>query len=253
MSSTGERTLRVLEYLAKEGRSSLSKIASDLQLNPATAHRLVNTLVRAGYASQDSVSRAYGPSTKLLELGNYVLDRIDMRRVVHPYLEQLAAASGETVHLAMLHDLEIVYVDKVDGRQAVTMTSRIGSRSHCHSTSLGKVLLADQSETEWRRYVAVVGLSKRTANTITEQREFERALAATREMGYAVDDAENEEGIRCVGAPVRDHTGRVVAAMSVSGWTLSVTPKRARELTPVVIAYACQASRALGNGGPEPD
>jgi IclR family acetate operon transcriptional repressor len=247
MSATGHRTLRVLEYLAKEGGSSLGKIASDLELNKATAHRLVNTLVRAGYASQDPDTRIYGPSTKILELGSQVLDKIDMRRLVHPHLEALATLSGETVHLAVLDDLAIVYIDKVDGRQPVTMTSRIGSRDNCHSTSLGKVLLANRPETEWRRYVAEVGLPRRTASTITDLEEFERILMAAREKDYAVDDAENEEGIRCVASPVRDHTGEVVAAMSISGWTLSVTPKRARELTPVVIAHARQASRALGD------
>ena len=173
-------------------------------------------------------------------------NQIDIRRQIHPHLQALAKATIETAHLAVLEGLRIIYVDKVDGEQAVTMKSRVGDRGTCHSTSLGKVLLAHRPESEWRRYVREFGLTKRTANTITDAAAFYAALEAVRRHGHAIDDVENEDGIRCVAAPVRDHTGAVIAAMSISGWTLSMTPERVIDCVPVVVTHAHKASLDLG-------
>lgn len=244
--------LKVLEYLAHEGTSSLGKLSSGLEFNKTTAHRFVTTLVKAGYARQDSTTRDYAPTTKLLELGNSVLDKIDVRHQVRPHLEALAKTTGETSHLAILEGLEIVYIDKVDGNQAVTMKSRVGVRSSCHSTALGKVLLAHQPKSEWQRYVAEIGLTKRTSNTVTDPALFEEVLEAVRETGYALDDIENEEGIRCLACPVYDHTGHVTAAMSISGWTVSMTPEQAQRSIPTVVKAAQKASTDLGYKGAAP-
>ncbi|MGH8872881.1 MAG: IclR family transcriptional regulator [Acidimicrobiia bacterium] len=246
MTATGERTLKVLEYLAQQGASSLRKLAADLELNKATAHRFVTALVKTGYAHQDPTTRDYAPTTKLLELGNSVLDKIDVRRQVRPHLENLAHTTGETAHLAVLEGLEIVYIDKVDGNQAVTMKSRVGARASCHSTALGKTLLAHQPRSEWQRYVSEVGLPQRTPRTVTDPARFEKMLEAVREAGYALDDIENEEGIRCVACPVFDHTGEVAAAMSISGWTVSMTPERAHGWIPSLLETAHDASLGLG-------
>ncbi len=246
MSQSALRTLRLLEYLAVAGPSSLTSIAGQLHLNKSTAHRFVKTLVETGYAHQDPATRAYGLTTKVMELGAQVLRRIEVRKEVGPALQEMARLSGETSHLAILEDHEIVYVDKVEGAQAVQMASRIGSRGTCHSTALGKVLLSSRAEAEWAGYAAVTGLPRRTSRTITDPGRLAQELRRVRRAGYAIDDVENEEGIRCVAAPIRDHTGEVVAAMSVSGWTVSMTPARVRELVPVVQEQARKASLRLG-------
>ncbi len=207
---------------------------------------MLGALISSGYVQQNPETREYAPTMKILRLANGVLDRVDIRTRIRPHLESLASATAETAHLALLEGLQIVYLDKVDGRQAVTMQSRIGDRAPCHCTSLGKVLLAAQPEAEWRRYVREVSLARRTPNTVTDATTFYAMLSEVRRHGYAVDDVENEEGIRCVAAPVRDHTGSVVAAMSVSGWTVSMTPERTVECRPVVIAHALKASIDLG-------
>lgn len=247
MSQSAQRTLRLLEYLAESGPTRLSTVAEDLGLNKSTAHRFLSTLVRSGYAQQDPETRAYLLTPKLAGLGLQVLDQIDLRQAVRPHLEELARRSGEAAHLAVLDALEIVYLDKVEGSQAVNMVSRVGGRARAHSTALGKVLMASRSREEWDRYVEEGRLTPRTERTITHPDRFRDELERVRGQGYAVDDVENEQGIRCVAAPIRDHSGAVMAAMSISGWTVSMTPERVEELIPVVVGQAAHASAALGH------
>ena len=140
-----------------------------------------------------------------------------------------------------------MYVDKVEGDQAVAMASRVGSRVPCHSTALGKVLLAAQPEEIWARYALKHGLPRRTPRTITTEEGLVREPRRVREAGFALDDCENEEGIRCVAVPIRGADGVVAAAMSISGWTLSMTSERATELVPVMRAMGTKASNLLGH------
>ena len=247
MNQSALRTLRLLEYLGEAGPSSLTSIAESLQLNKSTAHRFVSTLVETGYARQDPRTRSYSLTTRVLELGALILKRIEIREEVRPFLEETARMTAETAHLAVLEGLEIVYVDKVEGAQAVQMASRIGLRGACHSTALGKVLLSARPEEEWDRYLAERDLTARTRHTIVDPGELFDELRRVRKQGHAVDNVENEEGIRCVAAPIRDHTGEVVAAMSVSGWTVSMTPARVRALVPVLKEQAARASGHLGS------
>ncbi|MGH2661883.1 MAG: IclR family transcriptional regulator [Actinomycetota bacterium] len=246
MSQSARRTMQLVEHLAEAGPSSLSSIASSLELNKTTAFRFVSALVEMGWAQQDPTTRVYGLGPRVLELGSMVLDRMEIRQEVRPHLERLAQLTSETAHLGVLDGLEMVYIDKVEGRQAVSMASRLGARGACHSTALGKVLLAARPGEEWARYVEDVGLIRRTHHTFVHAKRFREELERVRQRGYAIDNVENEDGIRCVAAPIRDHTGEVVAAMSVSGWTVSVTPERIPELIPLVTGQAASASAALG-------
>jgi len=251
-SQSARRTLRLLAYLAAAGPSSLSSVALALGVNKSTAHRFLSALVEEGWAGQIPTTREYVLTPRVLQVGSLVLDRMEVRSEARPHLEALSRETSETTHLGTLDGFEVAYVDKVEGHGAVKMASRIGGRGTCHSTSMGKVLLSSRPEEEWARYVDEVGLVRRTAKTFTEPQAFYEELRRIRRDGYAVDDVENEEGIRCLAAPIRDRDGAVVAAMSVSGWTLSMTPERIPELVPVVLGRAEGASRALGyepNGG----
>lgn len=246
MSQSALRAIRLLEYLAEHGPTGLLEIADNLELNKSTAHRFLASLVKSGYAEQDPKTKAYGLTLKVVALSAQILDRMEMRDQIRPHLEELAASTSEAAHLAVLDNLEIVYVDKVESGQAVSMASRIGGRGECHSTALGKILLAARPRSQWEQYVQEKGLRARTGRTITDPDRFFAEMAQIADRGYAIDDVENEEGIRCVAAPIRDHTGAVVAAMSVSGWTLSMTRKRLKTIAPVVTSYAEKASVALG-------
>jgi IclR family acetate operon transcriptional repressor len=247
MNQSTRRALQILEYLARTGPASLNSMARDLGLNKSTAHRFVNALIQEGYAQQDSVTRAYGPTMRLVELATEILQRLDIRTTVRPVLEDTAGTTSETVHLAILENDEIVYIDKVEGRQAMQMGSRVGRRGTCHSTALGKVLLASRPPHEWEDYINTRGLVARTPNTIVDPGRLRNELERVRERGHAIDNVENEEGIRCVAAPIRDHTGSVVAAISISGWTVSMTMRRVQDLVPIIVARSAEASRLLGS------
>lgn len=247
LNKSAIRAIELLEDLAVAGPSPLGEIARRLGWDKATTHRFVRTLVEAGYALQDPVSRRYWLSLRLLPLANAVLDAIDIRSELRPVLTELAALTGETVHLGTLEQDEVVYIDKVDGRQAIRMASRVGLRAPCHSSALGKALLAHGDPAEWPRIIEAKGLPRRTARTITNPVQFVAELERTRACGYAVDDVENEDGIRCIGAPIRDHDATIVAALSLSGWTLTMTSERVRdELPAVILEFAMKASERLG-------
>lgn len=243
-----QRALDVLELLAETGPARLTTIATRLELNKSTAHRFVATLVDAGYLQQDPDTRAYRLTMKMVGMAFKILDQIQIGNEVAPVLQQTARLTAQTVHLAILDHGEVVYIDKVEGGQSVVMASRIGGRSMAHTTAVGKILLAAQAESSWERYVAVHGLIRRTEATLRAPDEFFAELRRVKRQGHAVDAGENEEGIRCVAAPIRDHRDEVVAALSVSGWTMSMTEQRIESLIPVVREQAAKASAMLGAG-----
>jgi IclR family KDG regulon transcriptional repressor len=158
----------------------------------------------------------------------------------------LSAETGETIHLAYLDHNEVVYVDKIDGKSPVKMASRIGNRMPAYCTGLGKALLAFLPETEWQKYVEKVPLNIRTKNTITQKDALFEHLRMIRDRGYSIDNSENEEGIRCVALPVRDHKGRVIAAISIAGWVISMTPDRDDQLAKIGLKYSQLLSEKLG-------
>lgn len=245
-NQSAQRVLSMLEYLTENGQASLGDIAKSLGLNKSTAHRFATTLVQAGYARKDPGDHTYSATTKVVEIASQVMQRLEIHRVLRPTLDELANAVGATAHLGILDGYDLVYIDKVDGTSPIRMASRIGARGTCHSTALGKVLLASQPEAEWESYIRNRGLTRRTPRTITSRDELLAELGRVRRNGWAMDDVENEAGIRCIAGPVHDHLGQVVAAISVSDWTVSMTKQRAQQLVPVLLEHTTRASAMLG-------
>ncbi len=248
MNQSTLRALQLVELLAERGPTSLATIAARLALTKSTAHRFVTTLVQAGYVQQNDGDRTYRLTTRIVGIASKVLEQIEAGTEVAPILHETAELTAQTCHLAILEGAEVVYIAKVEGGQSVVMATRVGGRSCAHSTAVGKVLLAAEGPAAWQRYVVDPGLTRRTARTLCEPSELFEELEQVGRVGYAVDGEENEEGIRCVAAPVRDHADEVVAALSVSGWTLSMTDERVKELVPLVRGQAEKASRRLGAG-----
>ncbi|MGI9863118.1 IclR family transcriptional regulator [Moorella naiadis] len=242
-----EKGLKVLEALAAAGEGvGLSELSRRLGLNKSTVYRLLTTLKAYGYVEQEAATERYTLGLKVLDLSSSLLDRLDVRAVAHPYLKELAAASQEVAHMVIRNNGEAVYVDKVEGNRTIRMYSQIGHRVAMHSTAVGKAMLAFLPPEEVAKIIAGKGLPRFTPRTITTMAALEAELDRVRESGYAIDDSENEEGIRCVGAPIFDHRGRVVAALSISGPTLHVTPERVPELGQLVRQAGWEISRHLG-------
>ncbi len=240
-SQTLLRGLSVLECVAHMPRS-IPEIAEEAGVSYQTAHRIVSVLTEVRYLRQVD-NRLYGLGPKVVELGFAGYQQADVNQIAKPCLTKLAQATSDTVHLARLEDGEVIYLDKLQSRRPIEITSRIGGRKPAISTGVGKALLLDTPEDELRQ------LFRRDRHLmkakISEADWFER-MRVYRDGGYAYDLGEDERQIRCVAAPLRDATGRIVAAMSVSSTLEYMQQDRMEALIPVIKATAAEISRGLG-------
>ena len=246
-----ERGCSILDLLGRGKQTySIRELASELNLPKPTVHRMLTTFCRFGYVIQDEVSKEYRLGFRVVELGQAVLDRIDVRKEAEPCLHRLAGRVQETVHLAILDEHEIVYLEKVermDDPKGLRMASRIGMRIFAHCCAVGKVILAFLSDKDKTAIFSEMGLPRLTEKTIVEVKQLLEHLALVKQQGYAVDDEENEVGIRCVGAPVRNDRGKVIAGISISGPTVRMSLERIhRELKTEVMKTAAEVSSRLG-------
>jgi DNA-binding IclR family transcriptional regulator len=183
---------------------------------------------------------------KLWELGSMATTAVDWVDRVKPFLQQLTDRTGETTHLAVLSDGQVLYVDKVESPRSLRMPSQVGRRLPVHCTGIGKALIAFLPEEVLKGLVAKRGLQQFTPNTITDLPALAAELARVRERQYAVDDEEIEEGLVCIAAPVRDHTAHVVAAISIAGPSSRLRPDRVPDHAREVVSAANSMSTVLG-------
>ena len=248
---TIERISVILDILGQNPQGiSIRDLSSKVSLPKGTTHRLLSSLSYLGYVRQDPKTRNYLLGFKLVELGNILLGQLDLRKEAAPFLNDLAERVKETVHMVILDRNEVVYIDKVEGDHnpsGLRMASRIGLRNPAHSSAVGKVLISHLPDEELNQFFKGRGLAKRTENTITDTAQLKEHLKIVRNQGYAIDDEENEKGVRCVGAPIYNEAGNAVAAISVSGPAFRVTKKLVQEsLTKEVMETASKISQRLG-------
>lgn len=237
----------MLDALAAEGPDlSLGDISDKLRLHKSTAHRLIMVMERHKVIERNSATGRYRLGLKLFELGTRAVARLDLRERARPLLEQLVLETSETVHLCILDDAEMVYLDKVEPARSVRMASRVGRRNPAYCTAVGKAILAYLPDTQVEGIVRRHELKAVTANTITSFLDLKAELAAIRDQGYAVDNEEIEEGLRCVGCVVRDFSGGPVAAISVSAPSFRLTRQAVRNVAHRVMAAAHAISAELG-------
>lgn len=252
---TIERVSAILNLVGQDPQgTSIRKLSAQLDLPKGTVHRLLSSLSYVGYVRQDPASRNYFLGLKLLDLAGLAKSQLDLRKIAEPLLHGLADKSQETVHMVVWDHGEVVYIEKVEpplGTGGLRMASRVGSRNPAHSCAVGKILLSYLSEDELRDFFSAVGLAAKTPNTITDEAVLRKELQAVAAQGYAIDDEENEKGIRCVGAPVLGAAGKPVAAISVSGPAFRMTKKAIHDVRRAeVVETAAEISRRLGYRGP---
>jgi len=246
-SQTLLRGLDVLEAVAS-GATNLAMLSEVLGLNRSTTHRLATTLVERRYLSfVPRVGYALGP--KLLELGYQARGQMSLPRVAREHLEALASGTGDTVHLGILDGTRALYLDKIPGRRRVEISSRIGERQPLRSTGLGKALILEENEGRWRELYEAENRDGHRYDVslnawLKRMRDYSK-------LGYAFDLEENEDRIRCVAAPVRDATGKIVAAISVSSAAQYMADERMQSLVEDVRQAATHISRDLGWSEPQ--
>lgn len=214
MSQSLARALRILVSLG-DGDRSLDQLATELAVHKTTVLRLLRTLEAERFVRRDD-SHRYQLGSRLFALADTAQEQRLVRAVAGPHLRELNRRTGQTVHLAAYENGEVIYIDKLDSVQSVRMYSRIGVPAALHCTAVGKVLLAARPERERVALLAGLDYQRYTANTITDAESLRAELDRVRAQGWAQDHAEHEPFVNCIGAPVQDGHGRVVAAVSVS-------------------------------------
>lgn len=213
-----EKVCRVFDALRTETLMGVTAIAERTGLLPSDVHRIVRSLEHFGYIEQDPETRQYRLGLELLKLGYLVGERLQLRDVARAHLRRLAYTVRATANLAIfdVHDLEVIFVEQVDSPGELQIRMRIGKRVAAHATSVGKVLLAHLDPGMADQVIERHGMPRFTRRTITDPAQLRAELESVRKEGYAMDQGEGLEGAWCIGAPVRDHAGRVAAAISVS-------------------------------------
>ncbi|MGA0531353.1 IclR family transcriptional regulator [Hansschlegelia sp. KR7-227] len=242
-----ERALTLLELIAESNQDvGLNELAVQARLNASTCHHLLATLVQRGYVAK-APGRRYRPGSRMLSLGQASLKHVDLSQRAAPYLERINAATGETVHLAVLQSGELTTIAKRDARHAVRVDAgNLGKSDAAHATATGKAILAALPESEMRRIVEHRGLRAFTNGTITTFEALAAELETVRRDGFAMDREEFQPFVVCVGAPIRDFTGAVVGSISASTPTMRATEDHLALMRAEVIGATRQLSEELG-------
>lgn len=240
------RIFAIIELLAAHpGGMSLQQLAAESGLAKSTAHRLLASLIQLGYAVQDSFTTHYRLTLKMFELSSGIVNDLDVMGVARPHLDRLANRSGEAVHLVIRDGADIVYIYKAEAG-GMRMSSRVGMRSPMYCTGVGKAMLATLPYREVEQVWAQSRPKRLTEHTITTLPRLLEQLAQVRADGYAVDDEENELGIRCIALALPGPSGKAEAAFSISGLVPHMGPERLEQLAALALDTRGAILRDLG-------
>lgn len=194
----------------------LAELSEELGVHKSTAYRIAVTLCEEGFLRWNPYKGTYRLGLKILELGATLIHSLELITQARPYLEKMRSDLGDTIHLGVLDDGEVVYVDKIDGNRGIRLYSKVGFRVPCHCTALGKALLSGFTNEEVKTILRNKNLKRFTSNTIVSLPELLRNLEEVRKKGYALDLEEHESLVYCVSVPIKDYSGKNIAALSVT-------------------------------------
>jgi len=244
-----DRALRILDLFDEQSPEfKITEISEHMNLHKSTVHSLLKTLQLHGYITQNAENGKYKLGLKLVERGHSVVYGLDIRKIAKPYLIDLSMKTGQTTHLVILDGREGVYIDKVEGPLAVILYSRIGRRIPIHCSAVGKVLVSFKPKHEQKKILENYVFTSHTENTITNKNDFLQELQDVKQAGYALDNEENEPGVRCIAVPVRDHTGNVIAAISMSTLISRVGDEKLKDLIELLKQTSMDLSSQMGYG-----
>ena len=219
------KALQIIEVMAgNKAPMRLLDISKAVSISPSTVSRFLNTFKEMNYVNQDPLSLNYFPTMKFQMIANQVNSQLKIRNITHPFLQKISQKTGEFSSLAVLEEMEVIYIDYADGPNSTYKTlMRIGKNAPAHSTGVGKCLLLNFTEPEIDMLISEKGLIKLTEKTITTKEGLLKELATVRKNGFAYDDEECEPNFKCIAVPLRDYSGTVIASMSVSIPTARLT------------------------------
>src|SRR5882724_6809368 len=241
-----QRGLRLLDLFASAERGlTASQITKLSRLPVSTVHRFLVNLESAGFLNCSGTGNHH-LGIACFSIGQAAAGQLDIRRLSLPYLRELNQQTRETIHLTVRHGLSAVYVEKLDSPEPLRIYSRIGASVPLHCTAVGKVMLAYMPGDELDRVLPELDLKRRTPNSVGNLQELRTELFRVHKNGYASDLEEHELHIRCVAAPIWDHTGSVQSSLSITAPAFRMPVTRLRQLAPLIQAAGLQISRELG-------
>jgi DNA-binding IclR family transcriptional regulator len=233
---TVEKSLGILEILltAQEGLS-IGQIVERTGMHRASAHRLLTTLHQLGWIERPHSKPIFSISLRLYALAHVFVHNYGLLKRMQPLMTELSVRSRETVHLGILDGCQVLHIGRQESPERVGVASRIGSRGWAHTTGLGKVLLAEQSEAFLQAYIAETGLPRMTEHSITTPEAFWKEIALIRRCSYSIDNEEDSIGVRCLGAALPTAKSPAVLAVSITGPSPRFTLEQAHQFAPTML------------------
>ena len=241
-----DRALDIIEVLSQENEGlGVTEIAGRIGLHKSTAHRIIATMSDRGYLNRTDKG-TYKIGLKLIEAVSCYINSLELQTEARPYVAQITSELGLTSHLGVLDGDQVVYIEKMDVFSNVRMYSQIGVRVHAYSCSLGKCLLSNYSSQQVRKIMVNCSFIRFTKKTLGSVDQLIADLDKVRSRGWAIDDEEAEVGHRCIGAPIYDYRGDIIAAISASGPTSLLTKDRIEPVAEYVRKQALEISKSMG-------
>lgn len=241
------KAARIINMLADAGQPlSLAAMSAELGISKSTLHGIISTLVDVKFMAQDQQTGRYRLGTRLFEIGSAISSQWNVRKIGYPIIQQIVAEIGETVHMAVLDDYEVLYINKQESTSSIRIVTDVGVKLPAHCTGLGKALLSGLSRLELQCMVKSKGLSKHTESTITDFDDLWREMKLIRSRGYAMDEQEFVEGLRCVAVPIFNHSGKIAAALSISGPVSRMQEEKIEKCNECLLKAAAEISEQMG-------
>ncbi|MDO4573246.1 MAG: IclR family transcriptional regulator [Clostridia bacterium] len=241
------RAFQILEALGEHrGGLSIAELVESLHLNKSTIHRILQTLAAWGYVAKDERSKCYRLGMKVMALSSHYLGSLELKTEALPFMERLQQQTELFVHLGMLDGRDVVYLEKIGPYTHFRMYSQIGRRAALYATGLGKAIFAQLDKARQAEILKELSFEPITEHTVRDEESFLQEIARTEARGYALDEEENEIGMRCVAAPVFDYTGRVIGAVSTSGYVTSFPREKIEQFGAYVMDCARNISLQMG-------
>jgi IclR family KDG regulon transcriptional repressor len=210
------KVFAILQALGDSKEFGITELSQKVLMSKSTVYRFLQTMKSLGYVSQEGESDKYALTLKLFELGSKALQNNELIDIANAHMRELSKLTKETVHLGALDEYSIVYIHKIDSQYSLRMHSRIGRRNPLHSTAIGKILMAWMDKNELDDILEHISFTPSTRHTITDPRQLLETLAQVRQQGFAEDNEEQEDGLRCIATPIYDRFGSVIAGLSLS-------------------------------------
>lgn len=243
------RALAILDLFNEQTTElKITEISEKMQLHKSTVHSLLKTLQEAHYIEQNPDNGKYRLGMKLVERGNLVISTFDIRKMAKKYLTSLSDETGQTSHLGILDGDAGVYIDKQEGEKALIRYSRIGKRIPLHSTAIGKILLAYQTDENVAQLLDGYRFDPLTEKTITKQQDLLKELNEVKKQEYAIDNQENEQGVRCIAVPIKNLENEVLAALSISTLVSNVDDEKLQQYVDLLKKIGTKLSEEVRYG-----